>query len=114
MATRGTQIRELWERKLWMVISLSYFSNLNWQWRECISSVMSRRACLDFRDELLSGVSISLALSSGECKWSASGVQWSAVVYVGLRIRPVAAEACRSERDCDPWWSPSDMFVVHD
>ena len=54
-----------------MVVSPSCFSYLNWQLRECISSVTSRRASLNFRDELLSGVSIPLALSSEECKWSA-------------------------------------------
>ena len=100
-----------------MAVSPSCFSNLNWQLRECISSVTSRRASLNFRDELLSGVSISLALSSEECKWRAvecSGVRWSAVLYLGLPFGPVAAEACRSERDFDPWWPPSDMFVVHD
>ena len=71
--------------------------NLNWQVRECISSVMRRRASLDSRDELLSGVSISLALSSEEC--SAVECRWSAVVFFWLRKQ---LEACRSEKDFEP------------
>ena len=57
---------------------------------------MSRRASLDLRDELMSGVSISVALSS---------VEWSGVECSGARwyvLAQKAAEVCRSEKDFDP------------